>query len=130
MRGRAATIVGLVVACGSISYKFPGRRFDPVRQCVETIKTLDSIDGTDPGARCDPVCLLGPADDGDAPIYVSTECPPFPRTFDSSGTAPDCARAIDVYKAGTACPLDAGVDAAADAAPPPPDSGPSDAGAG
>ena len=117
MRGHAAVIVVIVAACGAVSYRFPARRFDPARACVETISTIAQIDGTDPGAKCDPVCLVGPATDGgDPPIYVTTECPPYPRTFDSSGTAPDCARALDVYNAGTAC---AALDAGADAAPPP-----------
>jgi hypothetical protein len=128
MRGQAAFVVVIVAACGSVSYRFPARRFDPARVCVETISTIATIDGTDPGAKCDPVCLIGPATaDGELPIYVTTECPPYPRTFDSSGTAPDCARAIGVYDAGTAC---AALDAGADAAPPtdaaPPDSAPQD----
>ena len=125
MRGHAAVVV-VVAACGSTSYRFPARRFDPTRACVETISTIDQIDGTDPGATCGPVCLVGPATDGgDLPVYVTTECPPYPRTFDSSGTAPDCARAIEVYRAGTAC---AALDAGADSAAPPPGAAPPDSG--
>jgi hypothetical protein len=105
------TALVFAIACGSGSYKFAGRRFDPARGCLDPISTLSSIDGTDPGATCAAVCLVRAADDGGIAIYVTSACPPYPRLFDSSGTAPDCARALDAFAQGVPCLPDAGMDA-------------------
>ncbi len=100
----------LVMACGTTSHIFPGRRFDRTRGCLDPFSSIDVLDGTNPGSLCMASCLVGRATDGGEPvIYVSSECAPFPPFYDLSAADPDCARAVAAYTQGPACLADGGV---------------------
>lgn len=96
--GVAATALGaaLVLACGGPnSHVLSGRRYLADRDCVEALSSVDVVEGPDPGRTCAPICIVGqsPLLVGPA-VYVTTQCPPYPPTFDLSGENPECAGAL------------------------------------
>ena len=104
-------------ACsGPGSHVLSGRRYLPERDCVEALTAIDVVEGPDPGRACEPLCIIGQSPLIEGPgVYVTTQCPPYPPTFDLSVTNPDCAAAyeafarLDVCKAeGSSNPRDAG----------------------
>ena len=92
-----AAIAALALACDDpVSHIFAGRLYEPARGCVDSVTSIDVVDGPTPGAPCAPACFVGPyaTDSGDKPVYVSTMCAPFPPAFDTTGTAKACAVAL------------------------------------
>jgi hypothetical protein len=106
-----AGIAALALACDdAVSHVFAGRLYEPARGCVDTVTSIDVVDGPAPGGPCAPACFVGPyaTDAGDKPVYVSTMCAPFPPAFDTTGTAPACAVALAAYARNDTCLDDGG----------------------
>jgi hypothetical protein len=85
---------------------------------VNVTTSIDVVDGPDPSAPCDPLCVVVPSSEGGIAVYVSTECGPYPPAADTSGASPGCARALAAYNRNNTCaddggasnPLEAGAD--------------------
>ena len=77
--------------------------FEADRMCLDTYSALDVSPGGGGDTWCAPVCLVG----GGA-IYVSSVCPPYPSTYDTSGTDPGCAAALAAFTRGDECLDDGG----------------------
>jgi hypothetical protein len=109
--------VAVVYACGDPSYVFDGRLFVEHRGCLGTTASVDVVEGEQP-RRCPPACLAQPLADGGRAIYVSTMCPPYPFSFDASGSDPACPTALAALERDDTCLLDGG---SANPRPPPED---------
>ena len=106
-----AAVAALALACdGPVSHIFAGRLYEAARGCVDSVTSIDVVDGPMPGTPCAPSCFVGPyaTDAGDKPVYVSTMCAPFPPAFDTTGTAPACAAALAAYGRNDTCLDDGG----------------------
>lgn len=118
----AALAAAFELACGGPdSHVLSGRRYLADRDCVEGLTSVDVVEGPDPGRECDPQCIVGqsPLLDGGSAIYVTTQCPPYPPTFDLSGSNVACPGALAAFERKDFCkpegstnPRDAGEDAA------------------
>jgi hypothetical protein len=113
----------ITFACtNNTSHIYLGRPYDDQRQCLGDTAGVDVVSGNDPGLGCDPTCLIGKLDETNT-VYVSTECPPFPMFFDTTGTDPRCAGALAASARNDICNDDGGgssnpvVDAAPEATP-------------
>ncbi len=112
----AAAIV--VVSCSNpASHIYAGRRYEPVRDCIDTTASIDVVSSADPGSTCDAVCLAAPpTSTGERALYVSKMCPPYPPLFDTRGGVPDCERALAAYSRNDTCLADGGTSGRKDAA--------------
>ena len=117
-----------VVACDRTgTYVYRGRKYDPTKQCLEAVRSLDVVEATNEPALCVPVCLVQTSYDGGTAVYVSSTCPPYPYGLDTSGKDPMCVPALRAADQVSGClplPPDGGPDASPDATVPEP---PSDA---
>jgi hypothetical protein len=107
----ALAIGAAAVACGTSSYPFQARRFDPTLMCLDPYTGIDVISGDDPGGGCTLACLANAGT-----YYLTQECPPYPPLFavysadaGSAASDPTCAAAIAAYTRGATCDLDGGV---------------------
>ncbi|WP_394824200.1 hypothetical protein [Pendulispora albinea] len=106
-------VVALVVtaaSCDDGSHPYNAQQFDRQRRCLGPAVSLDVVTGSDPGAGCAVKCLVPRSASGkaDTPLYVSTQCPPYPALFDTSGTQPGCDEAIAAMERGDHCLADGG----------------------
>jgi hypothetical protein len=119
----------LPVACSDPAYVYVARRYDPVRDCLLPSEGIDVVRGSG-SSDCAAACLVDTRDaattlssysdeladaadasdasdggviDPSTRLYVSTMCPPYPVGFDTSGTAPGCAAALEASHAGKSC---------------------------
>ncbi len=127
LASRLAIAIGLlgfgglfaVMACDRTgTYVYRGRKYDPTKQCLEAVRSLDVVEATNEPALCVPVCLVQTSYDGGTGVYVSSTCPPYPYGFDLSGKDPMCAPALRAADQVSGClPLapDGGPDASPDA---------------
>jgi hypothetical protein len=106
-----------------LSHVFPGRSFEPDRDCLEPGSAVDVVDGPDPGAACTPACYAAAPDEaGTIEVFVSSECAPVPKGLALASDAGDCPRALAALTRGDDCldeggsthPLEAGDDASAE----------------
>jgi len=113
-----------VVACDRTgTYVYRGRKYDPTKQCLEAVRSLDVVEATSEPALCVPVCLVQTSYDGGTGVYVSGTCPPYPYGFDMSGKDPLCVPALRAADQVSGClplPPDGGPDASPDATVPEP----------
>ncbi|HWL86233.1 MAG TPA: hypothetical protein VNO21_10545 [Polyangiaceae bacterium] len=97
------------VSCGDGSHVYGARTLDRTHGCVGPMVTLDVVTGDDPGMDCAIKCLVSTsATDGDTPVYVSQECPPYPPNFDTSGLQSGCDEAIAAAERNDICLADGG----------------------
>lgn len=121
-------------ACSDVaSHAFIARQYVDGRDCLESSAAVDVVTGPDPGVGCGPKCLVGTGLGFDAGkfVYIAYMCPPYPPTWDQSGTDPRCEKAIAAEARRDTCTGDAGssnpaLDAGSDAGP----EGAADAGGG
>ena len=107
----------------SPTHVFFGQEYDPVRDCLASVTAVDTISGNDTGQSCSLVCIAAPPDpEAGVAVFVSTTCPPYPPLFDSSGTGPECQRALAAANRKATCLDDGGVSSTT----PPDDSGTGD----
>ena len=89
---------------------------------MESVTAIDVVEGPETGQTCEPTCLSGSSPlvaEGGVAVYVSTQCPPLPPTFDVTQDSPACVLALAAFaredlcaSAGSTNPLlDAGPDA-------------------
>ena len=107
----SALLVLALVACNGDerAHVFAGRLYEADRACLESVTSIDVVDGPLPSAPCAPACFVAPITDAGAAAYVSTMCAPFPPSFDTSGTDPRCAPALAAYAQNVTCLPDGGV---------------------
>ncbi|WP_394834026.1 hypothetical protein LVJ94_46730 [Pendulispora rubella] len=111
---RAATVSALAVglgltalaSCGEGSHVYGARAYDRARGCLGPTQTLDVVSGDDPSSNCALKCLVPRA--GEAVVYVSQQCPPYPPQFDTSGLQSGCDQAIAAFERGDFCLTDGG----------------------
>ena len=104
MNARLLAASLLLAGCSDpVSHVFAGRLYQPTRGCIESTTSIDVVEGAQPAAPCDRACLVG-----SGAIYVSTTCAPYPRGFDTSGTSPACAPALESYDRNDTCLADGG----------------------
>jgi len=136
MRGRLLVVTAALaaapcawLACSDAvrSHVYSGRLYDPTRNCLEDIQSIDVVAGPEPETPCAPVCVVGlPDDSGVSLVYVSTECAPYPiYPYESdAGSDPECAQALLANTYNASCeddgaiinlPPDASAEASADA---------------
>lgn len=130
LRSGAFVAFGLLVIGGLVAvaacddqvgtYVYRGRKYDPEKQCLEAIRSLDVIDSKTEPALCAPVCLVQTAYDGGRAVYVSSTCPPYPFGFDTTGKDPMCVPALTAADRVGGC-LPAPPDGGRDGAPEPVD---------
>jgi hypothetical protein len=111
-----------VAACSdSVPYLFQAELYEPGNQCLDAYTVIDNIDGDDPGALCELVCLSNMGS-----YYVTTECAPYPYGFTLEGqdgsVNENCAAAFSAFARMDFC-VDGGpptnpLDASPDTAPP------------
>ena len=130
-RGRAVAFViagaGVVYACAEPVRIFVAAPYDSEGDCLGPDQGLDLVRTKSDGGACAVVCLVDTRGlNGAAPgVFVTNECPPYPRGFEASATAPECAGALAARAAGRLCGDGGARDAAADApAEPPVDAAP------
>jgi hypothetical protein len=125
-RARASLAIALflplavILACSDTerAHVFAGRLYESDRGCLDSVAGIDVVDGPVPASSCFSQCLVSPpdADSGLRTVYVSTMCAPFPPAFDTSGSDPRCADALDAYARNTSCLTDGGISNLPDAA--------------
>lgn len=96
----------VVAACDDASRPFLGRFFLESRDCLGTVSSIDVVPGE--ASRCAPACLVQRTYDGGRPVYVTTECAPYPPDTDGTGVDPRCAAALDAFTRGDTCLPDGG----------------------
>ena len=119
----------LLLACDDGSYYlFDGSEYDPTQDCLEPSSEIDVFQGNDPGASCNPICIVEPItaidsngdpQDGGLAVFISTECGPTPPGTDTTATNPLCVPALAAFNRDALCldgggssnPLDATSDA-------------------
>lgn len=101
-----------------------GQLYVAGRDCLGTPSAVDVISGDVPG-DCAPICLVQKRGDAGKAVYAATMCPDYPAgvEFDTSGTDPECPKALAALARGDTCLSDGGTthpapapDASADAA--------------
>jgi hypothetical protein len=110
---RLAAILALTLAaCSSEerSHIYAGRLYEADRACLDSVTSIDVVDGPLPETPCAPLCVVAPVTDAAQPaVYISTMCAPFPPAFDTSGTDSRCARALATYTQNATCLADGGI---------------------
>ena len=110
--------------CGdAVSHILQGRLYVDGRDCLGTPSSVDVVSGGDPGT-CAARCLV-PKNvlDGGHAVYVTTTCPPYSPDYDTSGTDPDCPKALAAFTRDDTCIADGGSTHPPDAAAPGADAG-------
>ena len=115
----AAAVLGAAIGTTSLAacsgderaHVFSGRLYEVDRGCLDTVSSLDVVDGPLPTTPCAPICFVAAPDEdsGFRQVYVSTMCAPFPPAFDGTGVDPRCAPALDAYTRNTTCLDDGGI---------------------
>jgi hypothetical protein len=106
-----------ITACSTDpTYVYRAKPFDASTGCLGVTVSLDVIEGPIP-SECPPVCLVQANADGGKAVYVSRTCAPYPPQLDSTGTAPECSRALIAAAEANGCVPPVGVDAGAPDAP-------------
>lgn len=123
--GLTLLAAAVVVACsGQGSHVVQGRRYAEARDCMEAVTAIDVVEGADTGQSCAPTCLSGTSPlvaEGGVAVYVSTQCPPLPATFDLTQDTPACTLALAAFEREDLC-------SATGSTNPRPDAGPDAAG--
>jgi len=102
-------------SCDDGTHVYSASQYDPAHQCLGPAQTLDVVSGGDPGSGCALKCLVSTS--GGGAIYVSSQCPPYPPLFDTSGAQTGCDEALAAGERGDTCLGDGG------SSHPPPDGG-------
>ena len=100
------------IACSTEerSHVYAGRLYEADRACLDSVTSIDVVDGPLPDAPCAPACIVAPLTDAGAPaLYVSTMCAPLPPSFDVSGVDPRCPSALATYTQNATCLTDGGI---------------------
>ncbi len=101
-----AVVFGLGwIACGEpLSHVYAGELYDRDADCLYPGTVIDpALEGPPEDAGfCDAICIT----DLDGGVWVSGQCPPYPETFDLTGTDPACARAFAA--SCRQCPVEGG----------------------
>ncbi len=105
-----ASVVMAAWACsGARSHVFPAQRYVAERRCLLSAASIDVVDGKDTGGGCALKCLVAPPEeDAGRAVYVSTQCPPYPPLFDTTGTSTTCREAIGAADRDDLCLPDGG----------------------
>jgi hypothetical protein len=116
MKGALLLFVALAACKNNTSHIYQGARWDPDKDCMDPVSSIDVLAGDDVPSTCTPTCLVAPAEqDGGRAIYVSSMCGPYPPLFDTTGAFPGCDRALAASTRGDACLADGGTSNAFDA---------------
>ncbi len=90
----AAAVLSISACSTDPTYVYRAKPFDASTGCLGVTVSLDVIEGPIP-AECPPVCLVqANTADGGRAVYVSRTCAPYPPQLDSTGTSPECSRAL------------------------------------
>lgn len=106
----AASAFSITACTTDPTYVYRATPFDTSTGCLGTPVSLDVIQGPLP-ADCPPACLVQSSTrDGGRSVYVSRTCAPYPPELDSTGTVPECSRALLAAAQSSGCVPEGGVD--------------------
>ncbi|HEY2511893.1 MAG TPA: hypothetical protein VGI39_13585 [Polyangiaceae bacterium] len=125
-----AWMAGLGCDAAPTSHVYVAMLYEPARDCLDPSTSVAFIDTPDGSLECAPTCLVlsAPPATPTEKVYVSTMCPPYPDTLDSTEADPTCPAALAAYVrgpdtcepgGGSSDPADSGAqdDGSADGAP-------------
>jgi hypothetical protein len=106
-RARAFVVLACLSCEEDSAYLYLGNQYEPSRDCLDSVSSLDVLAGLPPDGSCGPLCVVGTDQDAGIPVFVSTMCGPPPIGADISGSNPQCPSALAALSRGDYC-LDGG----------------------